>query len=264
MRRSASDKTRKLVPRSASTGGRASRNPGHLLMVTCADPGRLDLLLRAAMRHLGSACSATLVEPITTRMRPAGGGIVLKQSAIGELERAGALTLMWSEGQHRSGYPASLLARLAMGENAITSGPQEMELKARQVWPHLSVIRVGVGTEALREGLSPRATFSRSANGAGMGRALRPLRGDTYDVRVEDCADVGLALRRLAAAIHCRLSMAEAMPAPSVEAPPRKTVRGRGKLPAASIGDVRQGGLGGRDPLEGGAPGLRPRSLSPN
>ncbi len=221
---------------------------GHLIVVSCADMGRLDLLLKAAGRHLvtqhnssklaTSHARAALLEPVTTRLLPAGGGVVLKPSGFDGLDQAGALILKWADGSHLRGYPVSLLARLATGESVIAGVPQNLESEARSIWPQVSIIRLASGTETLRERLSPRANFARSAAGR-ESVPLRPLDGEPYDVRIEDSADLKLAVQRLAGAVSQRLTAATQLTGPRPPAEPvRAGRRTGGRIAAISLKDA--------------------------
>jgi ribose 1,5-bisphosphokinase PhnN len=237
-------------------------------LVTCADAGRLDFLLRAAGRHLGAQSPArlrpaALIEPVTTRRLPAGGGIVMKPSGFEELERLGALTLTWREGRHQHGYGVSILARLSSGENVIAGAPQDLEAAARLAWPNLSVIRLSAGTASLRERLSLGASLSRAAARQGVQGALQQPYREGYDVRVEDCADVGVAVRRLAAAVSARLALLETAAVPVAVERGRRGSRSNAKIAAASIAGAMAGKRDACTPP--GASGLKvqARAVSP-
>lgn len=199
--------------------GRAARGPtqhvagrqGRLILVTSADSGRLDLLMQAVGRRLNGTERLAFVQPVVTRLLPAGGGAAVTRSAFGALDRAGALALVWQRDGRSFGHSVSLLARLASGETVVAGAPLEAEARAREIWPDIKIIRLETGTEGLRSGLSPRACLSRIVGAKDQGPPLTRMQNDRFDVRLRDTGDIGIIIRELAAAI-----VQQKPPAPAV------------------------------------------------
>ena len=239
----------------------AGERGGHLLLVTCADPGRLDLVLPAAGRHLFRRLPAVIIQPVTTRSLPAGGGLVMTASGFEELDRLGALALTWRHGRHgqrSAGYPVSLTARLSLGETVIAGAPQDVEDDARLAWPDISIVRLHAGTEPLRHRLTPHASFRRSAGGGEAAAPRLDRRG--YDVLVEDCHDLGQAVRRLSDALHQRFGLVAAKRGCEARADDAKTRASKRDVHGA-VATVRP--MAGALRLRGGPSGGEPAGPVP-
>ena len=193
-----------------ATEGRLEPAEGRLILVSCADPSRLDLVLRTVQRRLRGNSRLTFIEPISTRRLPAGGGVVLSRSSFACLDRAGALPLVWHSAGHRHGHTVNLLARLSTGETVVTGASFDIERQLQALWPDVRLIRLETGTDRLRAGLSPRACLSRLAGDLARQTRLGRLVGDRCDCRVRDDGDLARVVRGLSAAIEAQLPVAAA------------------------------------------------------
>ncbi len=155
---------------------------GRLILVSCPDIGRLELLLGAALRRLDPGVAVLPAEPISTNHLPAGSGTRISRSAFAALEAAGKLVLTWTENGGHFAYGIEVLHRLAEGRSVVAGirSGCGVEMAARNLCPNVTVIRLDAGTEALR------APFQRTMS----------------DVRVLDVGGVAPAVRELTAAIR--------------------------------------------------------------
>ena len=175
---------------------------GRLILVSCADPSRLDLVLRSVERRLRPNPRISFIEPISTQRLPAGGGVVLSRNAFASLDRAGALPVVWSSAGHLHGHTVNLLARLATGNTVVTGTSFDIEHQLRALWPDFRLIRIATGTDKLRAGLSPRACLSRVAGDLTGPAGLRRMLTDSSACRVCDDSDLATVVRRLSNAIE--------------------------------------------------------------
>lgn len=129
---------------------------GRLILVTCADMGRLDLVLRAAMRRLPPRHAAVLLEPVGTATLPAGGGERLKASAFRAVAESSGLVLEWCEAGRKFGYGSGLLIHLLAGTTVVVAARAGcgLEAKARAICDQVTIVHLEPGTEALRSALS--------------------------------------------------------------------------------------------------------------
>lgn len=217
---------------------------GRLILVTSADSGHLDLVLQAVRRRLNGTHRLAFVEPVVTRLLPAGGGAPVSRSAFGALDRTGALALVWQRDGRSFGYSVSLLARLASGETVVAGAPLEAEARAKEIWADVRVIRLETGTEGLRSVLSPHACLSRMVGAKGQGQPLTRMQTERYDVRLRDGGDIGTNIRALASAV-----LLQQPPAPVAIQTDRKS-RASASKPAiaATIRKRATRGLGAKRP----------------
>jgi ribose 1,5-bisphosphokinase PhnN len=203
--------------------GRPSR--GRLILVTCPDPARLDLVLRAAARRLAGSISSSLgsvviAAPVVTRSLPAGTGIVVNRRTLAAFEAAGALCLSWRSGGRTLGYTAALLDQLASGAIVVAAAGREAEEPARVLWTDVRVVRLDAGTETLRGPLARKLVSVRREAGSGSERHVANALADGCDWRVRDHGDLSSAVRELTVAIEMQL-------------PPAVRMRGVGERAAA-------------------------------
>lgn len=239
---------------------------GRLIVVTCADMGRLDLVLRAVVRRLSKASRAVLAEPVATRALPAGSGSIVSRNAFGAMHAGGCMVFAWTEGTRSFGYDAALFAKLAAGEHVVVGVPASggLAATARELWHDVCVIRLEPGTETLRTSLSPQACLSRVAGPVIAGTRLGQILAQSADIRLIDHGDLTLAVRALTEALEALVPLA------AVLEPASATTRivqagGAGALPnrphAASTRPPRQsrrtalaGGRVGRSQSRAGLP----------
>lgn len=188
-------------PGKQSRTAAAAAHPGRLVVVTCADAGRLEVMLRAAACHMGAKLSAEQLSPLATRRMASGGGSPLKLSQFWKLESKGSLLIRWREGQHLYGYPNTVLERLVAGLDVVIGTPAHLEPALRNLWPETILIRFAAGTEPLRQRLTPQAMFARAAASGTRHGLAEPVHSAAWDMRVEDSSDPAMAVRRLSAAI---------------------------------------------------------------
>lgn len=172
---------------------------GRLVVVVCADAGRLDLVLSAARRHLSATAALSFVEPMGTRRLPAGSGVVVARGVLRDLERKGGFCLSWQSGAQRYGLSVSVLARLSEGETVVVGSDVDIASEARAIWPDVSVIRLMAGTDRVRAGLSPRACFTRIAGRDISERGMFRFGDERLAGRVHDGGDLTKTVRALAA-----------------------------------------------------------------
>ena len=192
------------MPDSSETRSRAAKStagPGRLIAVTCADAGRLDVLLHAAAKHLGQRLTAEVIQPLATCRLPAGGGTVVKPSQFCKLAGKGEVLVSWRDGPHLFGFPGTVLERLAAGLDVVIGTPAHLEQTLRAMWPETIILRLAAGTEPLRHRLSPQATIARTASIGTRHGLSEPLHAAAFNVRIEDSRDPAIAVRRLASAI---------------------------------------------------------------
>jgi ribose 1,5-bisphosphokinase PhnN len=171
---------------------------GRLVVVECADAGRLDLMLSAARRHLSPGTALSFVEPMGTRRLPAGSGVVIGRRALRDLERMGGFCLVWQSGAERYGLSVSLLARLSAGETVVIGSDVDISSDARAIWPKVSVVRLLSRTDRLRTGLSLRASFARIAGRQHVKNDHGRMREQTPAAAVPDDGNLAITVRRLA------------------------------------------------------------------
>lgn len=160
--------------------------PGRLILVTGADSGRLDLVVSAVGRMLSALPGIAFVEPVGTRLMPAGGGVALTRSQFAALVRTHALALSWERDGHGYGHSINLLARIEAGETVVAGGPLEAEAHAASLAADVRIVRLVTDMEKLRNGVS---------------RIGGPRPACRCDLRVSDGGDIGATVRSLAAAI---------------------------------------------------------------
>ncbi len=144
-----------------ATHRQRARNPAdlsatsRLVLVTCADMGRLDVVLRPAIARLERSSRILFVEPVGTARLPAGGGERLPASTFESMTASGDLLLAWQQGGRRYGYDIGLLVALDAGHTVIVPAPAgfDLEVQARDLWPRQTIIHVEPGTASLRAAL---------------------------------------------------------------------------------------------------------------
>ena len=172
--------------------------PGRLIVVTCADPGLLDVMLKSVRRR---SAGAAFVDPLTTRLLPAGGGIPVSRNAFAATERIGGLALSWRRGGQSCGHSITLLARLAGGETVVAGIDADQVADARALWPDVRVIRLGTRIDQMRAGLSPRACLARLTGAWRHQHSIGRITSDSADAIVHDDGNPSETIRRLSEAI---------------------------------------------------------------
>ena len=148
------------------TNARAAGREGRLILVTCADIGRLDLVLRAAVRRLADSHTIELAEPVVTRALPAGSGTLVSRSRFGAIDEIGHIVLAWQDGGRSFGYTTSVIDMLESGSSVVAAAPSGCgaDLVARSLWPDVVVVHLEPGTEMLRTALGSLANLSRTTS----------------------------------------------------------------------------------------------------
>lgn len=211
-----------------------SRRPvsaaGRLILVECADMGRLDLVLRAAARYAPRRSDVHFATPVGTRHLPAGGGKEVSRSDLRLIEAAGDLLFMWCEQGRCYGYTGEILDLLGKGTNVVVAvrAGSGADVAARRLCRDVSVMRLEPGTDTLRHGM-----FSSR---------------ESPTIRVRDTGDVVTAIRAITAAL------VSVLPAQSLkERKPRSpnlALRETDALPAPARPAKRARRQLGRAPLE--------------
>jgi ribose 1,5-bisphosphokinase PhnN len=208
---------------------------GRLVVVVCADAGRLDVMLSAARRHLAPDTALSFVEPMGTRRLPAGSGVVVGRRVLRDLERMGGFCLVWQSGAERYGLTVSMLARLSAGETVVIGADVDISGAARAIWPDVSVVRLLSRTDRVRTGLSLRACVARVAGYPRVGSGDGRTREEMVAATVPDDGNLAVAIRFLAqvlADLAPVRSAAIAPPAPF--ASPDFAVRSAASRPSSS------------------------------
>lgn len=185
--------TVKSVMRKAKA--RAAGRGGRLILVTCADIGRLDLVLRAAVRRMPASQAIEMAEPVVTRPLPAGSGTVVSRSGFGAIDETGDIVLAWRVGGRSFGYTTRVVEMLERGGAVVACAPSGCgaEIAARKLWPDVVVVHIEPGTEKLRSALGAMASVGRTAAPLAAGG----VRGQARDVRIHDLGDLSAAVRAL-------------------------------------------------------------------
>ena len=166
-----------------------ARGQGRLILVTCADMARLDVVLHAAIRRLASRPGITVAEPVVTRTLPAGSGMVVSKRSFAAYEAGGAFCLSWRSGGRVHGYLASLLDCIAGGGVVIAGAGREAEAGSLGLPCPVRIVRLVAGTESLRAAL------------AGSGREP----ADDRVVRVIDRGEASAVVMALTSVIDAQL-----------------------------------------------------------
>ncbi len=176
---------------------------GRLILVLCADPGWLDLILEAARSRLEHLPGLGFAMPVSTRSLPAGGGVAVKRSGFNALLDVGGLALSWRSDARDYGYTIALSARLSQGETVVAGATVDVVAEARRHWHDVRFIRLAASTDKIRAPLAPRACLSRLAGPRERRQpALGRLLLDRCEVVVDGEGAVAPAVQRLVAAIE--------------------------------------------------------------
>ncbi len=168
--------------------GRAAGRKGRLILVTCADIGRLDLVLRAAVRRMPATHALELAEPVVTRSLPAGSGTLVSRSRFGAIDETGDIVLAWQEGDRSFGYTTSVIDHLEDGFSVVAAAPSGCgaDLVARSLWPDVVVVHIQPGTEKLRSALASATNKSRTSAPPSPDN----IWGGARDVRIHDLGNL--------------------------------------------------------------------------
>lgn len=185
--------TVKSVMRKASA--RAAGRGGRLILVTCADIGRLDLVLRAAVRRMPASHAIEMAEPVVTRPLPTGSGTVVSRSGFSAIDETGDIVLAWHDGGRSFGYTTRVIEMLERGGAVVAGAPSGCgaDIAARSLWPDVVVVHIEPGTEKLRNALGAMASVGRTAPPL----VASDLRDQARDVRIHDLGDLSAAVRAL-------------------------------------------------------------------
>ncbi len=179
--------------------GRAAGRKGRLILVTCADIGRLDLVLRAAVRRMPATHALELAEPVVTRSLPAGSGTLVSRSRFGAIDETGDIVLAWQEGDRSFGYTTSVIDHLEDGFSVVAAAPSGCgaDLVARSLWPDV-VVHIQPGTEKLRSALGSATNKSRTSAPPSPDN----IWGGARDVRIHDLGNLQAVVRVLTAELE--------------------------------------------------------------
>ncbi len=174
---------------------RAAGREGRLILVTCADIGRLDLVLRAAVRRMPASHAIQMAEPVVTRPLPAGSGTLISRSRFGAIDEIGDIVLAWQDGGRSFGYTSSVVEFLESGRSVVAAAPSGCgaDLVARTLWSVVVVIHLEPGTEKLRLALGPLASQSRPK----AQNATDTIWSGPLDIRIHDLGNLTHAVRAL-------------------------------------------------------------------
>lgn len=224
---------------------------GRLIVVTCADMGRVGLVLHAAVRRLARASCLVVAEPLVTRALPAGGGTLVTRNGFARLERDGAIVLGWNDNGRSSGYGAVLVERLARGETVICAVPAGLHLEAaaRAVWHDVKFLSLEPGTQSLRAALSPRAALKRTA-GSTLRRHLDRILTDPTDQRIVDHGCLASAVRAMTSALEAIVPAASRLPLAASDAAHPVVPAAHAAARAIAARRLRRGSSRRRPPAE--------------
>ena len=193
---------------------------GRLVVVTGADMGRVDLVVRAAVRRLPNRERLLVAETIAPHASPAGSGTVISHSAFGRLHAQGGLLLSWRQFGRTFGYPAALLDQLGLGRHVVAGLPASPEIEStlRALWRDVHVVRLVQGTHALRTALSPNACLPRVTADAPLRFKLGPELSASSEITVNDTGDLSAIIRELTVLLKAALPSVETLPAETAAA----------------------------------------------
>jgi hypothetical protein len=177
------------------TNARAACREGRLILVTCADIGRLDLVLRAAVRRMAASQTIELAEPVVTRVLPAGSGTLVSRSRFGAIDETGDIVLAWQDGGRSFGYTSNVVHMLERGSKVIAAAPSGCgaDLVARSLWPDVVVVHLEPGTEKLRTALGSLASLHQTASPP----TPDSIWASARDIRIRDLDNLTATVRAL-------------------------------------------------------------------
>jgi phosphonate metabolism protein PhnN/1,5-bisphosphokinase (PRPP-forming) len=212
---------------------------GRLVLVVGGEQPGLDALLTAARRRFAAEARVEFPPRLVTRRRTTGDTeISTSRRVFREIEREGGLFLSWETDGVFHGYAIGVREALSAGSMVVAAAPALAVPEAVKRWPDVRVVRLTVGTDAVRLPLLPRACLARMM-GPALCRRSRAICGqDPVDARVHHSGDLSLAVRSLTEAL-LRVLGEPKEPRPRA-AKPRSSSRPRApRATAALVGSSR-------------------------
>lgn len=166
---------------------------GRLVLFVSDDAGHLDIVLQALASRADIASTCTFAQPLTTRLLPAGGGVVITRNGLEALIRTGALVLSWTSNGRVQAHGENMLAKLRLGETVIVGAGSGTEAAARALWPDTRIVQLQANTDRMRAPLSQQMHSERAAAKA--------------DAMIRDDGDLAATIRRASDVVRALLPM---------------------------------------------------------